>query len=563
MSAVYEGGNHATAISSITAAVNSRISTQADGSKALDVESLTAWLQDEFNSMVGDAEATSTTFIATIDCRALAESLNAAIRVENFTSRPDWPALTLPSSIVPAVWDQQAKLGVLGRDITTIYTDAQHKVAAEIVQYMRSVVEPLVTAGVPIVTEERVAIYTYVTDRGEESAPSAGGPDTPVECDQNDILNWAVDPPPAGRNITHINLYRSNSGSNSADYQLVPNPDDDAGWLISALTTVSGKLIIPDSIPNKKLGEVCPTVTWDEPPADFRGVVSMAGGIIVGYSGNTIIPSEPGVPYAYPTDYRRTTSHPIVGLCALDQLLVAGTHGPLKLLYGDNSASFTEIVHSSGQSVVSGRSMVAMSMGLVIAACPDGLIGIDTAGTVRLLTGPTPEGFELFTREDWQNLDPDQIFAAEWEGNYIFHVPAGFCYVFNPRTGKLTTLAATGSAFYSDKLTDTLYMANGTTLVALGSGTGRRTGLWKSKRIVLPAYTGFSWLQVNADFADGDEVTVRLYADGALFKETVVTSRAPVRLPDGRYMEWEKEVEAAIRVEQVTVAETTKQLKVV
>jgi hypothetical protein len=338
-----------------------------------------------------------------------------------------------------AVREALAELRRLSDAVTAHYADSVTVATRIIGEYFESELEQGLPEAVVRQIETRAYIYTYVTDRGEESASSP--PSELVDVDQNDTTTVVVAAPPAGRHVTHFRLYRSNSSNRGAAYQLVPNPNDDAGFPIGTLTVVDDKR-------SAELQEPCPSLTWDEPPADFRGVVSLGNGIHVGYSGNTILPCEPYHPYAYPPEYRKTTSHPIVGLCALDTLLVVGTRGPLKLLSGTDSASLTEIRHTSGQSVVSARSMVAMSSGVVAFASPDGVCTVDAGGQVQVVTGP--DGADLFAQEDWQALNPAEIFAAEWEGSYVFHVPAGFCYCLDLRTGKLTTLNVTGSAFYRD-----------------------------------------------------------------------------------------------------------------
>lgn len=559
MSSVYSGGVHATAITAIKAAINARISTLPDGTKDLDRESLSAWLRTQFDSMITDAESTSVSYIAGIDVAALVANLNAVIGRSVIASRPDFPSATAvmsDSSIVASLRENLAALDALSADVTTFYKDTPQKIIDIVGTYLEANVISKIPPGVTRLVESSAIIATYVTDWGEESAPS------PVSLlfdrDQNDSFSVVVPAPPGGRHVTHFRLYMAASTSNSASYFLIPNPADVDGWPIGTLTVTP--LSLSDAtvgIKDAELQEPCPTTTWEEPPADLRGLVGMANGMNVGFTGNTIVPCEPYKPYAFPPEYRKTTSHPIVGLCALDQLLVVGTMGPPKILAGADAASLTEIHNNSGQACVSARSMVAIGGGVMYAS-PDGLCMADATGAVRLVTGAPPQGYGLFAREDWQALTPASIFAAELEGCYVFHVPAGFCYSFNPSTGKLTKLAIDGSAFYRDELTDTLYLASGTAITALFSGVTYRSGLWRTKRVVLPRPVDFRWLQVNSDF--GANVTIRLYRNGALHQTLTVASRVPVGVSPGKGEEWEVEIQSAVRVTGVTVASTTAEL---
>jgi hypothetical protein len=554
MSAVYSAGVKATAIAAIKAAINARIVDLPDGTMDLDRESLEAWLRAEFDSMVTDLEATSASYVAGIDCKALVAGLNQDIRKEAFMGRADWPKAEVfgsPAAAASALYGYLADLRRLSGDITDFYADTATKMLDLISGYIQQNVLDSIPKAVTRQVSSAAVIQTWVTDRGEESAP---GPASALfDRDENDTLSVTVPAIPTGRTeVTHFRLYMAASSSSAADYLLIPNPSSDAGWPVSSLTVNLG--VVKDA----SLQEPCPSTTWEAPPADLRNVVSMGNGIHVGYSGNTIMPCEPYKPYAFPPEYRKTTSFPITGMCALDRLLVVGTQGPPKILSGADSASLTEIRHNSGQACVSARSMVVVGDS-VIYASPDGLVQVSASGGVRNITGPAPEGYDLFSLEDWGALTPASIFAAELEGSYLFHVPAGYCYCLDPRTGKLTKIAVTGSTFYRDQITDRLYMAVGATIISVCSAATYQSGIWKSKLVVLPKPAGFAWLYVQSEFSAN--VTVRLYKNGTLFSTKTVTSRTPVRIESGRDSEWEVEIESTARITEVLLASTSEELR--
>jgi hypothetical protein len=116
----------------------------------------------------------------------------------------------------------------------------------------------------------------------------------------------------------------------------------------------------------------------------------------------------------------------------------------------------------------------------------------------------------------------------------------------------------TGSALYSDGLTDTLFVARGNSIISV-FGSGRRTGKFRTGIINIAQQLPFAWLQVDSDFLT--PVTVRWYGDGVLQHTATVTSIKPVRLPPGRYLEHEVEIETTARVTSVTLAGTTDELK--
>jgi hypothetical protein len=122
-------------------------------------------------------------------------------------------------------------------------------------------------------------------------------------------------------------------------------------------------------------------------------------------------------------------------------------------------------------------------------------------------------------------------------------------------------MAATTQAneAYTDLTTDTLYIAGPAGITALFDASAENlTGIWRSKVIVLDFQPSFSWAIVEGDYP----ATVRLYGDGVLFYTTpTITSRAPFRLPPGRFREWEMEVESNGRVTAVNVANSLSELE--
>jgi hypothetical protein len=168
-----------------------------------------------------------------------------------------------------------------------------------------------------------------------------------------------------------------------------------------------------------------------------------------------------------------------------------------------------------------------------------------------------------FTHGDWTALNPSGIIGAIFESTYYFLcTPDGQpqkCYALHTGTGKLTTVGVQGSALYTDLLTDRLYIANGTSINALFAGTTYRTGRWRSKVAVLGQQTGFAWLTIESNFTA--PITVRWYGDGALVYTATVTSRAPIRLPAGRYLEHEIEIETTARWNKLTFASSTAELQ--
>lgn len=128
-------------------------------------------------------------------------------------------------------------------------------------------------------------------------------------------------------------------------------------------------------------------------------------------------------------------------------------------------------------------------------------------------------------------------------------------------TGNILTdqVGATPLAAHPDLLTDTLYAVVGTDIVPYRAGAVL-TSTWRSKRFVLNRVHGFGWLRLNGEFSAG--AVARVYRDGVLFHTTpAIVDNEPVRLPAGRSMRWELEIESVDRLTSAALASTVEELR--
>lgn len=552
MSRIYAGGVKATAIANIKADIATYITFNDQGVKVLNTDGLVAYLKAQFlliitnTEFIAPADATTATMAAerapAVD---IVQSLNAAIGPARWTHRPDWPTDTASianGNMVAAVLNAMADCKRLSDAVTNFYYDLNGKLSSVLTDYYAEKnLDSLVPAGVVRKVSSRVVIYTYVSDWGEESAPSPAS--DLLTLDQNDTATYTATTPPGGRNIVSVRWYRSQSTNTGA---LV------ATFVAEQLVATS--LIYTDSKKDEELLEPCPTIGWDAPPANLQGLVGGSNGAMAGFFDNTLCPCINNVPYAFRVDDRRTVEWPIVGLGVFDQTYVVLTRGKPYYIEGADSQSLSTRKIDTDQACVSRRSIVS-GLGGVKYASPDGICLANGNG-VQVLTNLH------FTREAWQALNPSSIFAAESDGRYFFHYDNGVtagCYSLDLATLKLTTIDLTGSAFHRDLVTDVLYVADGITIKAMFTAATRRTGRWRGKKAGGDKVENMAWARVDSDFEF--PVTVRLLRDGTLTDTVVLNSRDPVRLKAIRAQEHEVEVESQARVTEVLIAGSTAELQ--
>lgn len=547
---IYANGNKATATANMTADLATYISTNSNGELTLNVQGLANYLRAQFDSISTSAEyvapataATTAAAAKAVNIANIVNALESAIGVGAWNTRSDWPTsadVLSGQSLVSAVNALIAECTTLSSRITNYYDTVNDKLREIITRKASELnLDAAVPDGVVRQLTTRAYIQTFVTDRDEESAPS---PATELlDVDQNDTVTLTPVAPPAGRHINRWRLYRAAQASETAEYQFVTEQP-------IATTTFL------DEVKDAELQEVCPTMTWDEPPSNLRWLTRMPNSFLAGASGDTIRFSEPLYPYAWPPEYRHPLAAPFVAMAATGSTLVIGTRGKPKILNGTDPGSMSEVQVESHYACVSARSMVGTERGVIYASA-DGLCAADASG-VRLITGPH------WSKEDWQALVPSSIFGAYSEGCYIFWHDTGVtqgCYSLNLETSKLVSLTVQASAVFMDTATDTLYITQGTAIKALFAGAGPRNALWRSKKFVMPQYTGFAWLQVESDF-DQTGATIRLYGDGTQYHTVVVTGRDPVRVPSGEWGEHVIEIESDERTTAIKIASSIEEL---
>jgi hypothetical protein len=390
--------------------------------------------------------------------------------------------------------------------------------------------------------QTRFYLVTFVTDRDEESAPSPPSAEQTVDQYSGTVVSLPT--VPSGRFVQKWRIYRSASTAELTTFQFVTE-------LPISTTTYA------DEVSNEALREMIPTVGWDEPVTGLKGLVGIPNGIMAAFKENTIHFCEPYAPYAFPPAYQITTQYPIVGLGVFGQTLFVGTTGSPYLISGSDSASMSSIQLESTQSCVSRRSIASVPGG-VLYASPDGLCFVDNSG-VRVVTRA------LFTREDWQKLKPESMFGTAHEDIYYFFYDTGTvrgAFAYDTTLNKLGTVGGftNVTALYVDREADEFFANDGTSVNKLFSA-GLRTAVWKSPLITLPAQTPLAWLKVYGGQSSGTPVIIRWYADGALRHTATLTNIEPVRLPPGRWLEHEIEVESAARVTKLVLTSSTQELQ--
>lgn len=332
----------------------------------------------------------------------------------------------------------------------------------------------------------RFYTITYVNEFGEESMPSVLSEEITIQ-DPSAIVTVAL--PSVGtndQNITTVRIYRTNDSADA--YQLAGS------------VNINVNSFVDDG---ETLGIVLDSWTYAEPVQDMKGLCAMANGILAGFSGNTIYFSEAYLPHAWPVDYQQTTQDEIVAIAAVGNSVIVGTKGNPYIFSGVSPDAISGEKLEIAQACVSKQSMVDMGQ-YAIYASPDGLV-LASSSSVSLITSG------LFNKKEWQKYEPSTIKAEYYEEKYVAFYGDGKGFIFDPRNSDFVETDFTGTAMYNDLETDTLYIAQGSTLSAFDENISTLSYSW-SKTVRLNNAASPSCAYV--DTINPDNVGMTISVDG-------------------------------------------------
>ncbi|PLT21151.1 hypothetical protein [Psychrobacter sp. MES7-P7E] len=415
--------------------------------------------------------------------------------------------------------------------------------------------------------EARVYALTYVNKFGDESAPSVHDEILYIKKGDKPVLTLSYTPSQsslliASYGVDRVRVYRSLTDSLGRSTMLFVKE------VPFALT--AGKLVIIDDLPKDSLlvGETIPTINFDPPRDNLKGLGVTDYGVGYAYIDKTVCLSEPYILYAWPRYYEISSQHKIMGMGHYDNTIVIVTTGNPILLNGLSPESMGVISLPLYEGCISTRSMVNLTHGCMYAS-NNGLVLV-TSSSAKLLT----DG--LFTAEDWQAINPSSIHACSYKGGYLFFwddgVKKGCGYIDLNAPNK-------GVVWFDDYAINTFKDEGLVQLIArqvdasvehsvyrefnpdYGQNRNNKTFVWRSKEFNLDTPKRFLAGQVVADTYTNDAVIFRVYGNGVLIHEAVVKDARPFRVANhSAKRDVSIEIESSVPVREVALGETMRDM---
>ena len=401
--------------------------------------------------------------------------------------------------------------------------------------------------------EFRTYVFTYVWNfagREMESAPSPasdaqeywldGGTEITVNfLDQNQVPDSQM-----SSGDVKIRVYRAVSG----------------GFFFCRELSVTTPSFLDTTAPDD-LGEELPSLTWDVPPADLKGLTNMANGIIAGFSGRDVYFCEPYIPHAWPVNYAVTVDSPVVALVSLDTTLVVLTRERPYFVQGSSPEFMTVVEADIAQGCISPRSAVAVN-GEVYFVSPDGLVKTSPRGSSIVTEA-------LFSYAQWnETVKADSIHAYTHDLKYFGFVQGSDTsqnsFIYDIPTGEFVITDQRPTTAFVDLRLDKMYVVNNSlsNLIRRWGGGSPLAYEWKSKVFSMLSEVSFSMIQVEAETygLNNTPLVCEVYADGSLLHTITVTRRGLYRLPSILARDWQFRLTGRDEVFNVALAQSGAEL---
>lgn len=245
------------------------------------------------------------------------------------------------------------------------------------------------------------------------------------------------------------------------------------------------------------VGEALETADWLMPPVDLQGLRLLPSGALCGFTGNTLCMSVPSAPYAWPLEYQWSMDYSVVGIGVFGSSVAVCTAGVPYLAVGTEPESVTLQKLDQIWPCLAKRGIAEYEGGVVYPTTL-GLARISSSGA-DLLTK------DLYSQYEWKHLSPSAFVAAHYDGAYFTVCkPTGESYVLvvNPEYGVMVRNVQPDE-LYTDPGNGKLYAVYSGKIYELDSNTAIQTTMnWLSKEPLIEEPRNFGAAVVDADFGE-------------------------------------------------------------
>lgn len=378
------------------------------------------------------------------------------------------------------------------------------------------------TSGAPAI--ERSYIYTFIDIYNAESSPNQ--PSNVVAGNSDGtwtISGFPASAPgsPAGFSyapVAHMRLYRTVTGSSTgANFFFVAD-------------IPFGTTTYTDTIPDTSVinNNTLTTASFYPPVADLDGLVLFPGGMLIGFSGNTVHFCEPNLPHAWPIGYDTSLYYPIMGLAIWQSTLVVLTKGYPANGSGTTPSSFYFSQVNVPEPCLTRGSIITDLAGVYYAS-QNGLVMLNYFGMQN-------QTLSNMTKNIWlTEYQAEHIIACRHRAQYLAINGTGMGFIIDYTEARMGIMHITPLincvSVWNDVYTGDAYMMADNKVWRWDSpNTVPLIYRWRSKEFYLPAPTSLGACQISLS---PDVEKPDVYFSGAIGGNPPPVAPAHLNLPPG------------------------------
>lgn len=412
----------------------------------------------------------------------------------------------------------------------------------------------------------RTYVYTYVNSCCDEGMPSF--PSGLIDVDDgNRVLVSGFATPPAEYDVKKIRIYRLASGFDQTNSDINAFMVEEKNalsefFLVDEIDV--GQTTYIDSKMDFELGVALETNTYTEPPKDLRGIITVDGTQLAGFSdGNKVRFSLPNYPHVWDEADELTLNDTIQALIDLNGNVVVLTCGAI---YRISPIEDCKTVGCRKVSeTIEDYPLVSCCGGTHgYTVTPKGVVFVSIDGLI-LTDGVTAQNItsQYFAPDDWRAMLPDRMSVAYFRDSiYFFSEHVGYCLQFPVsisqwENSNLIQLSDRPRWVFGEN--DTLFFVEQDGVYRWDSGDKFRPYVWRSKKNISPTQINFAGAKVSR--YNLGNVTFKLTGDNLLIKEYSPNVTEKFRLPAGRRdVEFQMELSGTAEVYQVEISTSYREL---
>lgn len=390
--------------------------------------------------------------------------------------------------------------------------------------------------------DARIYTYTWVDKFGVESPPAP--PSAPVRAYDDECWSLAgFDDPPG--NAIAVRIYRTTSPMEGGEQiKIAPDTSFQLVEQVAVEAVAAAPYIDCRSLGDLDYGTL---LTDDEcPPPCMEQVFTTKAGYAVGWSGSDIYFSERYEPWNWPTRYRTTLPHKIVGIAVTGDFVFVGTTGqPFRIntapsLPANQQAevdlTIDPMPYDESLPCLGRDTMVSTSFGALYVS-RRGLVALQPRGAAQIVSR------ERIDERSWMNYAPN--IGAWMDGKYVgVRSPIGAGIVFDIQDdtegrldlGDFVTIDLPARALHMGRDGFLYYAHVDGGVFRFAAGGERRRYTYSSRVHRLPGVVTITAMKVAGDY--GPPIDVEIAVDGRIVWSGVARNSKPFRLPPLRGLEF-------------------------